>query len=193
MDEQSITNGIRAGGLQHDKALSYLYSTAIYRKPIISYMRGKGISATDSETLWTDLVIQFGKLVIAGKYDDHGTLVGYLKNMSGYMVLNHFRDNKKYKHKELDDISYNLSEEEDVTLYNKELKKLIVNQLDLLGDSCKEILLLWSRDYSMSEIMNKVGVVSPEATRKRKHTCLKKLLDNVSNDDETQRLLKEYL
>ena len=193
MDDLSIINGIKAGGLQHDRSIGYLYAQKKFRSPIFAYIRSKGISNSNAETLWTDIVIQFGKLVINDKYQHQGNIVGYLKNMSRYMVLNYFRDNKKYNYTEIEDVSYNLSVEEDLTLYNNELKSLIVSQLDLLGNTCKEILLLWSRGYSMVEIMKKVTIVSIEATRKRKHTCLKKLLDNVSKDDESQMLLKEYL
>jgi len=193
MDELSITSGIKAGGLSHDKAISYLYSTSFYKQPIISYMRGKGISATDCETLWTDLVIQFGKLAISGKYDDQGTLIGFLKNMARYMVLNHFRDNKKHKHSDLNDELYNIAVLDDMNIYTQEIKSILSEQLDAIGGMCKEILLLWSRDYSMVEIMNTLKIISPEATRKRKHTCLKKLLDNVSKNESLQNQLKEYL
>lgn len=193
MKDLSIINGIKQGGLHHDKAIGYLYTQKKFRTPIFSFIRSKGIHVNDAQSLWTDIVIQFGKLVIKGKYQHEGNIIGYLKNMSRYMVLNHFRDNKKYNFTDIEDISYSLSMEEDLSIYNNELKGLIIGQLDLLGDTCKEILLLWSRDYSMAEIMKKVNVVSIEATRKRKHTCLKKLLDNVSKDDKYQVLLKQYL
>lgn len=193
MDELGITEGIRSGGLLHDKALSHLYSNSAYKLPVISVMRSKGLSPTDSDSLWTDLVIQFGKLVISGKYDAQGTLVGYLKNLARYMVLNHFRDNKKYRHAELNDEIYNIGDFDDLSVYNDELKGLLSKQLDLIGGMCKEILMLWSRNYSMSEIMKKMSIVSPEATRKRKHSCLKKLLDSVSKDEVIQNQLKEYL
>ena len=193
MDEFSITSGIKAGGILHDKAMSYIYSTSIYKQPVTIYMRSKGISAIDSEALWTDLVIQFGKLVISGKYNDQGTLIGYLKNMARYMVLNHFRDNKKHNHSELNDEIYNTGALDELNIYNQEIKALLSEQLDTIGEVCKEILLLWSRDYSMTEIMKKLKIISPEATRKRKHSCLKKLLDNVSKDENLQNQLKEYL
>lgn len=193
MNELGITDGIKAGGLAHDRALSYLYSQAIYKQPVVTYMRGKGLSNVDAETLWTDLVIQFGKLVIANKYDDKGTLIGYLKNMARYMVLNHFRDNKKYRHAELNDEVYNRGELDELKVYSQEVKSLLLEQLNMIGGMCKEILLLWSRNYSMAEIMKKLTIVSPEATRKRKHSCLKKLLSNVSKDELLQNQLKDYL
>lgn len=193
MEEKDITNGIKAGGLLHDKALSYLYSNSKYRQPVTSFMRKKGLSTVDSDTLWTDLVIQFGKLVIAKKYDSQGTLVGYLMNLARYMVLNHFRDNKNHRHLELNDEIYNRGVLDDLKIYNEEIKSILSEQLDNIGEMCKQILLLWSRNYSMAEIMTKLKIVSPLATRKRKHTCLKKLLDNVSKDELLQNQLKDYL
>lgn len=193
MDEQGITNGIKAGGLLHDKALSYLYSNSKYRLPVTSFMRNKGLSQTESDTLWTDLVIQFGKLVISEKYDSQGTLVGYLMNLARYMVLNHFRDNKNHRHLELNDEIYNRGALDELNIYNDEVKSMLSKQLDGIGAMCKQILLLWSRNYSMAEIMTKLKIVSPEATRKRKHSCLKKLLDSVSKDELLQKQLKDYL
>lgn len=193
MDDLGIVNGIKTGGLQHDRAISQLYSNTKYRQPIISYIRSKGVSASDAETIWTDLVIQFGKLVIQGKYSHQDNLIGYLKNMSRFMILNFFRDNKKYQTTDIDDELYNQGEEDEIQLYNEELRTLIISELDRLGEPCKEIMLLWSRDYSMAEIMKKIGIISIEATRKRKHTCLKKLLSNVSHNESILTQLKAYI
>jgi hypothetical protein len=190
--ENEIVNNLKAGALLHDKALAFLFESDSYRGPIISFLRSKGLSADECNILWTDILVKFALLVKKGKYVHQNKLGGYLKNLAGYMFLNYIRDNKKYKS---DDIESTLLKDEYLeasTNNHKELKELFEKQLKILGNTCKAILSLWSLDYSMQEIMQKMKFVSVEATRKRKHICLKKLLDNISSNKSLMDLFKDY-
>ena len=77
--------------------------------------------------------------------------------------------------------------------YNAELHDVLHQVLERLEDTCKNILLLWSRDYKMKEIQEKLGLASPEATRKRKHFCLQKLLEIVKTNEVTRKQLESFL
>ena len=192
MTDHEITENLKLGGTKHDKALSHLYLSPKFSTPIIKHLVSKGMSSIDSNQLWTDVVLKFGLLVKDGKYKDQNNLLGFLRNLGGYMCLNFFRDNKKYKSTVLNEEITAEFLYEDVTIYNKELKIIFEEQLAFLGESCKSTLLLWARGYSMKEIMVKEKFVSVEATRKRKHICLKKLLENVRNNTSLFTTLKSY-
>lgn len=192
MIESEIIQHLNGDALSRDKALTYLYSSKTYRDAIVHFLLAKGVSKDDSNMLWTDIVVKFSTLVSRGKYEDQQKLIGYLKNLANYMLLNHFRDQKRDKTEDLSDLIIKDHYIEAVTMDHKELKGLFDEQLGRIGEVCKSILSLWSQDYSMNDIMDKLSLISVEATRKRKHLCMKQLLDNISGNQDLLNLLQEY-
>ncbi len=192
MEESLIVKNLKSGSYEHNKALGHLYESQVFKTPILTFLKLKGLDNNASLTLWTDIVVKFGLLVRKGKYQHQGKMLGYIKNLANYMLLNYFRDQKANRTIEIENTIIKEPAIEAVTMYHKELKSLFEEQLSLLGDMCKSILELWSQDYSMDEIMKINNIVSVEATRKRKHICFKKLLDNVSNNQALSDLLEEY-
>ncbi len=181
------------GGALHDKALSSLYSDQDLKQKLFGLFKSKGLGKNVSETLWTDLVIQFGYLVKEGKYKEEGKLAAYLKNLGHYLVLNHFRSERKNTLDLNAEPLEIIQEFEALPIFKKELKSLLSDQLNKLGETCKKILLLWAAKYSMQEIQSQLGIVSPEATRKRKHSCYKKLLSNIESNPSIKKELMQYL
>ena len=192
MTDLEILENLSIDAKASEKALAYLYSSKIYKEPIIRFFQSKSLSIHDCQALWTDTVIKFSSLVKAGKYQHQGKLIGYLKNLAGYLFLNHIRDNKKYKTDELSTLVIKDPYVEATTRDHKELKLLIGEQLSVLKDMCKSILYLWAQNYSMEEIKLELNIVSEEATRKRKHICLKELLDKVHGNERLMNILKDY-
>ena len=191
MTEQQITENLIKGGKEHDQALSFLFKSEKYSIPIKRFLTSKGMDKDQTNALWTDIIIKFGQLVVNGKYQHQNNLLGYIRNLSGYMCLNFFRDNKKYKTSDIEDIKYSLADE-DISIYSDELKALFNKELAKLGDTCKSILSLWSRGYAMKEIAEKLKIISTEATRKRKHVCLKKLLNNIESNQTLKNTFKTF-
>lgn len=193
MKDHEIVTLINSSRLEHDRALSYLYQSEKFKTPICNYLNSKGVLKQDVETLWIDIVIKFAVLVKQNKYEHQNKLIGYLKNISHYMALNYFKSNKK------NNAFYDLDETikdpeiENITLHHQELKNLLHKELDLLGIICKEILLMWAGGYSMNEIQDQLQLKSPEATRKRKHTCLKKLLESVHTNESMKNSLMDFI
>jgi hypothetical protein len=192
LTELELIQNLQAHPSSHDKALSFIFQSKVYRDPIIVYLRSKGVNNIDVEELWTDIVVKFSALVRDGKYEHQNKLGGYLKNLARYMMLNHFRDQGKTIIEEITSTIEKDHHVEAITMHHKELKGLLSAQLDELGEVCKSILTLWSLDYSMKEIMEKLKLISVEATRKRKHKCLNSLLTNVRGNSSFKNLLKEY-
>lgn len=193
MQYSDLVADIKKGGTSHDRALGQLYNDASLRAQVFGYLVKKGMTQADAQTIWTDAVVQFGKLVLDGKYEDQDNLPGYLMNLARYLLLNQIRSNKRYQYVDLEDIDQSSTGVEDVTVYTNEIKALFEGILALLGESCSRILSLWSRGYSMEEIRAKMSVVSNEAIRKRKHSCLKKLLDSVDANPTLKNQLEEYV
>ncbi len=192
MTDEEIISHLKLEARKHDKALSYLFSSAKFKTPVIAFLRNKGVSSNDVDILWTDIVVKFALLVRNGKYEHSEKMLAYIKNLANFVALNYFRDRKKdptalSNESVADDyqIAY-------TTNNHFELKDLIDEQLSKIGEQCKNLLLYWAHGYSMKEIMAKFKIISEVATRKRKHSCMKKLLEHVNGDEKMSELLKEY-
>lgn len=194
MDQHQIIKGILAKGNHFENAVTYLYTAPETKNQIIALLKSKGLNSNDSNTLWTDIVVKFSSLVVSGKYKHQGKMMGFIKNLTGYMFLNFLRDNKKHKNlTSLDQVDVEDALDINVNLYNNELKKLIIEALSQLGEKCKNVLTLWSRGYKMNEIMQEMKIISPEATRKQKHSCMQKLLSYVDGNIEFKKLLEQFV
>lgn len=195
MDQEKIIEGILSKSEhQFEKAVSHIYTSLEYAEPVKGFLRSKGLQGTDVETLWTDIVVQFASLVKKGKYKHEGKLLGFIKNLSGYMLLNYFRSNKKHAHvNELNTFDSPVEAIGEVTVFSKELKGLFDKALSIMSKDCYNILTLWSRGYNMEEIKSELKIISAAATRKRKHICWKKLLQYIQDDKQLMHELKQYL
>ena len=61
----------------------------------------------------------------------------------------------------------------------KEQHARVHSVLDMLGERCKKVLLLWAGGYSMVEIASEAGLSSEAMARKTKFKCKKKLVELV--------------
>ena len=191
MSDKELIDGILGSKEDHDKALSWLFRDSSYRRSLLSFLKRKGLNSDGVLTVWTDTVIQFGWLVRNGKYNHEGKLIGYLKNLANYIALNFFRKNKRIPPPNMDqEPKYQLPEDPFST---KELGRLMDKALTTIGEPCKNILNKWALGYSMKTIKEEMNIISEEATRKRKHDCLKKLYELVDSHEAFRNLLKDYM
>ncbi len=192
MTDEEIISYLKQDVRKHDRALSYLFTQAKYKEPIIAFLRNKGVSNNDVESLWTDIVVKFASLVKNDKYQHTNKMQAYIKNLANFVALNYFRDKKKEPTAQVSEPVSDTYQIAYTTNHHFELKRLLDAQLSKIGEQCKELLLHWAHGYSMKEIMQKLKIISEVATRKRKHSCMKKLLEYVNKDEKMSELLKEY-
>ena len=71
------------------------------------------------------------------------------------------------------------------TFEREDRKKLVEHLLSLLGDSCRELLILsFVKGYSDEAIMEETGSPSTLAVRQKRFRCLEKLRNLFKKDDE---------
>lgn len=190
MTDLSIYEGILKGAEAHDRSLSFLFGHRDYREAVLATIRSKGLNQLEAHELWTEVVIEFGSLVRRGKYEESGTMLAFLKNIARFKSLNYLRDRRSKEKLGLEDYQLENLTIKEQDLGNLELSQIVDDLLGRLGETCKSVLSLWSRGYSMKEIQAQLKLISEAATRKRKHNCMKKLLSNVEESKEMQDLLK---
>jgi DNA-directed RNA polymerase specialized sigma24 family protein len=93
---------------------------------------------------------------------------------------NELRRKKKFVDEEiLKNLENTVTNEVDQTQYDEDLLKLLDLTLKKLDERCRKVLEMWKLSYSMSEIMETLGITSLGMTRKLKFTCLNKLTDLI--------------
>ena len=80
-------------------------------------------------------------------------------------------------------------EERDETAERK--LKIYLKQLNMLEQKCKELLLLYCKKKSLSEIMTMMGFKNAQAVADKKKNCRKKLVANLLNCKEYKELQSE--
>jgi len=193
MTPEDIIGGLKESERAHDRALSFLYQSSSYASPIKQKLQAHKLSEEDIQTIWTDTVVRFASLVREGKYQHQGNILGYLFNLSRFIMLNYLKAKRREVTSELASYDLSIDSETEYGIYNMELRDIISRELYKLGNNCKDILTLWSQSYSMREIKEKLKVVSEEAMRKRKHICLKKLLVIINKNENLKKVLKSYV
>ena len=58
---------------------------------------------------------------------------------------------------------------------NSEVKEMLEDLFDKVGEGCKEVLFLWAQGFSMEEIREKLDKSTEGNVRKKKHDCIKKV------------------
>jgi predicted DNA-binding protein YlxM (UPF0122 family) len=61
-------------------------------------------------------------------------------------------------------------------LISAERMENLDKMLDAIGLRCKQVLMMWARDYSMKEITAELGFSSEAMARKTKFKCKQKLV-----------------
>ena len=67
------------------------------------------------------------------------------------------------------------------TLYRKYFKQL--------GEKCQQILRYYMQGLDMKSIAKKMGTMSVNYTRKRKHLCKQSLIEQIKGDSQYQKLV----
>ena len=87
----------------------------------------------------------------------------------------------------------NKSEElnpETIFLY-AEQKELLSKILEFATEDCKKVLLRWAQNYRMKEIASEMHYKSEDYAKRKKHLCLKKLVEHLTRNPELKERLRE--
>ena len=77
--------------------------------------------------------------------------------------------------------------------HREELKEVLRNVLNTLGEQCRKILEMWKLSYSMAEIAASLGMDNDAQARKAKYRCHLGLMQHLDNNPGIAQLLKQWL
>jgi RNA polymerase sigma factor (sigma-70 family) len=179
--DEDLLLEIKAGGLRADVAMGCLYKQ--YRSRAYSSMK-KLIAkhplyrGSPEDLVHDSFIVLIHKIQFETFYVK--SLCGFWIGVGKKLFLNQLRKDERVTlvndHEEL--YGYNETTPEFLLLREEEKEQMAV-AFSQLGSRCREILLLWTNRYSMSEIACRMELANDAMARKIKHACFKKLKEMV--------------
>ncbi|NRB64148.1 MAG: sigma-70 family RNA polymerase sigma factor [Saprospiraceae bacterium] len=175
-DEELIA-AIMEGGSNMEAGMRFLYDHSRYKEDVLRWLEVKGAPFDAANDVFQDGVRYLILNVRDEKFRGTSSLKTYLFRICVNLWNSQYRRRKRLEEIKLDlPAMEEMASAPDEILEYKEQASLLTEVLSQLGKSCKEVLGLWSLNYSMAEIAQKVGYKSDGMARKKKYDCFKKLM-----------------
>lgn len=171
-DDQRILDLMREGD---EEALATLFQQN--KRVITSFVMRNNGSEEDAEDVLQDSVIIVWERVRTGRYEHSAKLSTFLfavaKNVWSRKRMRKLREPAgEFDNNTLMDAALSPLEE----MIDSEQSKAIADALDVLGEPCKSLLLLFYRDeLSQDEIAVELGFANAATVKSKKYTCIKML------------------
>lgn len=171
----------------------------IYRSHFESlawYVQQNSGSRQDAEDVFQELVVTFIGLVQADKFRGESTVKTFLYSLNRHIWLNELkkrgraqaREEKYTKGSEWVDLDVGQE------IAGKESKNLVMELMDKLGETCKQILLLfYYENQSIREILGTLHYENEQVVRNKKYKCLKQLEQLLDANPTLKKTLKNWL
>ena len=191
-DDQIILN-LQQG---RDMEISIKYLYRLHFEVLSLYVINNNGSAADAEDIFQEVIIAFIHLVKNGKFRGEAGIRTFLYAMNRNTWLNELKKRGRAGARER---KYEMGNQEpeqpiDRVIANRETEKMLVDTMDQLGDTCKQVLLLfYYENRSMKEILATLHYENEQVVRNKKYKCLKKLEELVTSNKTLFQQLKTYL
>ena len=187
-----LIKDIRQGGGKRIEALEYIFKDQAQRNKVIRFLKSKGCAEQDAEDLYQDAIIIFDRKAASGEFMQMSSIENFIFSIVKLNWYNRYRQHQKRQ-----DVDVLLERElvEDVSTYyeRQERHEMLERILDMFGERCKELLLLFSQGYSMEDIAKRLEITDRFYARKEKYRCLNRIRMKVQADEELAKYIKNQL
>lgn len=172
------------------------YIDKIYKdwKPgIVKQIVISGGSEEDAHDVFQEGIVEFITNLIQGKFQGRSSLKTYLAVICKYMWFSQYKQKQRRT-----EIMETIQKEDPKNAFTDQfviygdLKGLLDEVFEQLGERCKKVLLLWAMHFRYHEIVKKLDFPSNEAARKKKHECFKKFLELIKGRPKLYNELREH-
>ena len=190
--DEMLISDIRHGGKKRVEALEYIFKDQAQRNKIIRFLKSKGCVEQDAEDLYQDAIIIFDRKAASGEFLSMSSIENFIFSI---VKLNWYNRYRQYQRTPDADTLFDSKLEEDVSAYYERQERHIMLEriLDMFGERCKKLLLLFSQGYSMEDIAEQLGISDRFYARKEKYRCLNRIRMKVQNNEELARYIKNQL
>ncbi len=177
-----------------DDAIRFIYRN--YFEALSIYVQQNRGSSQDAEDIFQETIVAFIGAVQQQKFRGESAVKTFLYSINKHIWLNELKRRGRAQTRETVYDRIQETDQADFTpqIIRKETTALIKSVMDTLGETCKKILLaFYYENRSMKEILDSTDFENEQVLRNKKHKCLKKLEQSVTNDPVLARSLKEAL
>jgi RNA polymerase sigma factor (sigma-70 family) len=153
-------------------------------------------SEADAQDIFQEVMVAFVHLVRQGKFRGESSIKTFLFALNRNLWFNELKRKNRSITRSL---RYKASQEkknESITevIENREASKEILQIMKDLGESCRQVLLLfYYHNESIREIVQKTGYENEQVVRNKKYKCLKKLEEKLAANPNLYKKLKSLL
>jgi len=180
-DDQQIINQLRQGGPERGKKEEELFEKYFYfiREAASRYR----IAEEDAFDAYSDSVLIAITKIRQGVFEGRSSLKTYLYQIFSNKCVDFIRrkTTNKYSVYRTESISENLFQLSDVAknIVQKLIEKADFEKLratlDHLGQNCRDLLRLWSEDFSDKEIASELSYKTADVVKTSRLRCLERL------------------
>ncbi len=193
-NSDKVIKAIRAGGRERELALKGLYENSGIFRAIAKTVTDFGGFEPDVHNIFQRSIIVFDRMVRSGKFKKESSLDTYIVGIGRNLCRNWVRVRSRDDVIPEEDIWPRVSETysvEDDWANDNELQEVLEGLLEQIKPICRSILRMWQLSYTMQEITEQLDLGTPANARKRKHRCLKYLIDEIRQSPDLEQYLKE--
>jgi len=192
LSDAEILNKLKSP-IEQDSNDSLRYIYGQYYPIIRSYILNNSGKQTDAKDIFQDSISALYKHVKAEKEDPIRNIKSYLITVSKNLWLKKCRSvqiRRDHQDRVINHTDSSVSNPFEIFV-DKEQKNNLKSLVQLLGEECQKILLLfYYEDMKMKNIATHMSLSDEQAAKNKKYKCLKKLKSIVLSNDKTVELLK---
>jgi RNA polymerase sigma factor (sigma-70 family) len=179
--DRQIVASLRQGGLSKRRGEEELFSRHAYF--VREGMSKHGLTEEDSFNAYSDTILAGAERISNGTFEGRSSLKTYLYQIFHNKCVDLLRKNATNKNSvfRTESIGEKLLHISDQarsvvqTMIDKADWKLLKEKLSQLGEDCRNMLLLWSDNYSDKEIAQVMEYKSADVAKTSRLRCLEKL------------------
>lgn len=188
LSDSEILSGIQSG--RENSVLEYLYDKIFpqVKKMVFKY-GGKEEEAYDA---FQEGIIKFYHYAKTGKLSSDNNICGFIYTVTkNHYIDNLRRNNKSVQIEEADITDLSESDNQLGKLITEENENKITELFSMLGEVCKQLLLLYYyNEMSMKDIAVKMGFSSEDVAKTKNYKCKQRLIELTKKHPGIKLMLK---
>lgn len=190
-DETVISNLATDQNL--DQTIRFLYSS--YFEYVGRFVANNNGDWVDAEDIFQEVLVAFIHLVRKKKFRGESSIKTFLFSLNRNIWLNEL---KRRNRAEVRESRFEQAKKDDQTVSTalelREANANLMKLMDELGETCKKILLLfYYENRSMKEMLADLHYENEQVVRNKKHKCLKRLQQMLSDNKHLYNRLQNLL
>ena len=159
---------------RNNRALKYLYEK--YYMMAFNIIKKNGGAENDVLDVYQESIIALYEAIKNNKYRGDSKISTWLYSTIFNQWAASTRKSSRVKSESIENqMHLHITDNDDTKDYS-ELLELVYKLLDLIGETCKEVLIdYYYNKYSMRDIMDKMGFKSEQVAKNKKFRCKEKL------------------